>query len=236
MNTESLERHFILIVNVVLILFFTYCAIPIADTEDPGAGSKIVETDSHSDGHESAEAAGEPEIAEKEESSHAETSAEPSEEHVADKAEEHAAEPVKVAAVAEPVEAKAETAAATSAADIIAMNNPLYESHKKGIVQFTHKKHVETYSISCGDCHHDEAGKPLALSPGDAVQNCIECHKGTDKPKGEKLGKKEKIAKYHFEALHANCIGCHKEYNIEKGDPKGKGPAPTSCTKCHPKA
>ncbi|MCF6248432.1 MAG: cytochrome c family protein [Desulfobacula sp.] len=119
--------------------------------------------------------------------------------------------------------------------DIIVMNNPLYDKHKKGIVQFAHKAHIETYAIGCGECHHDDAGKPLDLSPGDDAQGCIECHKGTKKPKGEKLDKKTRIMTYHFEALHANCISCHKTFNIEKGDPKGKGPAPTSCTKCHPK-
>ncbi|MCP3876273.1 MAG: cytochrome c3 family protein [Desulfobacteraceae bacterium] len=115
------------------------------------------------------------------------------------------------------------------------MENPLYKKHKKGIVQFTHKKHIEDYSISCGRCHHDETGTPLELQPNDSVAGCIECHKETIQPKGEKLEKKEKIAKYHFQALHENCIGCHKDYNKEKGDPKGKGPAPTSCKKCHPK-
>lgn len=119
--------------------------------------------------------------------------------------------------------------------DIIAMNNPLYKTHKKPIVQFTHKKHVEVYSISCGSCHHDETGQPLELTLNDTVQDCIECHKETQKPKGEKLSKKERIMKYHFEAVHANCIGCHKDYNIENGDPKGKEPAPISCGKCHPK-
>lgn len=119
--------------------------------------------------------------------------------------------------------------------DIIAMNNPLYKTHKKGIVQFTHKTHIEKYKISCGRCHHDENGKPLELAIGDPVQNCIECHKGTEKPKGEKLPKKDKIMKYHFEAVHANCIDCHKKFNIDNGDPKGKKPAPVSCGKCHPK-
>ncbi|MBT3177967.1 MAG: cytochrome c3 family protein [Desulfobacula sp.] len=115
------------------------------------------------------------------------------------------------------------------------MNNPLYQKHSKGIVQFTHKEHVEKYSIACGSCHHDEKGKPIELTYDDPVKNCIECHKETEKPKGEKLSKEEKIAKYHFEAIHANCIGCHKDYNKEKGDPKGKGPAPSSCKSCHPK-
>ncbi len=118
---------------------------------------------------------------------------------------------------------------------MIALNNPAYPEHKKGIVEFTHQKHVETYAITCGECHHDESGTPLELTFDDSVQSCIECHKETEKPKGEKLDKKDKIAKYHKEALHANCIDCHKKYNIEQGDPKGKKPAPTSCTNCHPK-
>jgi len=119
--------------------------------------------------------------------------------------------------------------------DIIPMENPQYKAHKKGIVQFTHQNHVEKYLISCGSCHHDETGKPLELTFSDKPKGCMECHKGTEKPKGEKLAKKEKIMKYHFEALHANCIDCHKDYNKKKGDPKGKKPAPTSCKACHPK-
>ncbi|MBU0463896.1 MAG: cytochrome c family protein [Proteobacteria bacterium] len=115
------------------------------------------------------------------------------------------------------------------------MNNPGYTKHTKGIVQFTHKNHVEKYSIACGRCHHDEAGKPLELTMTDNAKGCMECHIETEKPKGEKLEKKEKIAKYHFEALHANCIDCHKDYNKEKGGYKAKGPAPASCTNCHPK-
>jgi len=133
------------------------------------------------------------------------------------------------------VEAAIEKGEIISQIDIIPMNNPLYKSHKRGIVQFTHKEHVEKYLIACGSCHHDETGKPLDLTFKDTPKGCIDCHQETEKPKDEKLGKKEKIAKYHFEALHANCIGCHKDYNKKEGDAKGKGPAPTSCTKCHPK-
>jgi len=118
---------------------------------------------------------------------------------------------------------------------VISMNNPAYDTHKKSIVEFTHLKHVEDYKITCGQCHHDEEGKPLDLTYGDSVQGCIECHPETQKEKGEKLDDRQKIAKYHFEAVHANCINCHKTYNVEKGDPKGKGPAPISCTQCHPK-
>ena len=134
---------------------------------------------------------------------------------------------------------------AASVPDVIALNDPAYEKHKKGIVQFEHKKHWDDYSkqypdlypSKCGVCHHDENGKPLTeLKDGDEVQKCIECHKiPSEAPKGKKakkkLSKKEKIAQYHAEALHANCRDCHKKFN-KKYKPKK---APTTCAKCHPK-
>ena len=130
--------------------------------------------------------------------------------------------------------------------DVIKLEDPAYEKHKKGVVEFTHKKHQddyakqypEFYKNGCGECHHDEDDKPLSnLKEGDDVQKCIECHKiPAEAPKGKKakkkLSKKEKIRDYHAEALHANCRGCHKKYN-KKYKPKQK--APTTCTKCHPK-
>ena len=126
-----------------------------------------------------------------------------------------------------------EEKAAPASEGIILMDTPGYESHTKPIVKFTHQKHMEAYSKSCGDCHHDNTGKPLDLKPGDPVAGCIQCHKETKKKKGEKLEKPEKIRIYHDEALHTNCVGCHKAYNITKGDPKGMGPAPASCKACH---
>lgn len=115
--------------------------------------------------------------------------------------------------------------AGTSVDDVVKMNDPIYKKHKKGICEFTHKKHSEDYKIDCGECHHDAKGKALTLKMGDEVQKCSECHKETKKPKGEKLSKKEKIIKYQKEALHANCITCHKK---EKKGPK-------KCAECHPK-
>jgi len=129
--------------------------------------------------------------------------------------------------------------------DVIPLQDPAYEKHKKGVVQFEHKKHwddyakdyPEFYKNDCGECHHDEDNKPLtALKDGDDVQKCIECHKiAAEAPKGrkakKKLKKKEKIKEYHAEALHENCRGCHKKFN-KKYKPKK---APTTCTKCHPK-
>lgn len=122
-----------------------------------------------------------------------------------------------------------------AAADVIKMQTKGYEKHEKGIVEFTHKKHVEEYKATCGECHHDAKGKPLAnLKATDKVQSCIECHKKPgEKPKGKdapKLSKKESL-EYHAEALHDNCQGCHKAFNT-KNNSKA---APTTCVKCHPK-
>jgi len=134
---------------------------------------------------------------------------------------------------------------AKSAPDMIKLQDPAYKEHKKGVVDFTHKKHQndyaeqypEYYKNGCGECHHDDKGKPLAkLKDGDDVQKCIDCHKTPgEAPKGKKakkkLSKKEKIKEYHAEALHANCKDCHKKFN-KKYKPKK---APTTCAKCHPK-
>ena len=133
--------------------------------------------------------------------------------------------------------------AGTDVPDVITLKNKAYKKHKKGIVEFTHKKHMDEYAKlapdlykdGCGVCHHDEDNKPLVnLKEGDDVQNCIECHKKpSERPKGKdkpKLSKKERLA-YHAEAIHYNCKGCHKKYNKMTK----KKTAPTTCKKCHPK-
>lgn len=123
--------------------------------------------------------------------------------------------------------------AGTEVQDVINMENKAYEKHTKSIAVFSHKKHIEKYKTGCGECHHDEKGKPLNdLKMGDDVKNCIECHsKPGMKPKKVKLTPKEEL-QYHAEAIHDNCRGCHKDFN-KKNKPKKK--APTSCSKCHPK-
>ncbi len=125
--------------------------------------------------------------------------------------------------------------AGNTVSDVIKMENSAYAKHKKSIMMFSHKKHIEEYKAGCGECHHDENNKPLnELKLGDDVQNCIECHKiPGERPKGKnapKLKKKERLA-YHAEAIHYNCKGCHKKYNRKN---KTKA-APTTCKKCHPK-
>ena len=126
--------------------------------------------------------------------------------------------------------------------EMIELNDPAYEKHKKGIVIFSHGKHQteyaekypEFYKNGCGECHHDENNKPLNnLKEGDNVQNCIECHnKPGLKPKGKgakKLSKKETL-EYHGEAIHQNCKGCHREFNKKNKT----NSAPTKCKECHP--
>ena len=85
--------------------------------------------------------------------------------------------------------------AGTEFQDTFKINTKEYKTHKKGLVEFSHKKHTEEYGAACGDCHHDDKGKPLTLKKGDDVKRCIECHKGIKKVKGEKLAKKEKLKK-----------------------------------------
>ncbi|MDJ0721419.1 MAG: cytochrome c3 family protein [Desulfobacterales bacterium] len=135
--------------------------------------------------------------------------------------------------------------AATEVADVIPLQDPAYEKHTKGIVQFTHKKHATEYGGACGDCHHDDKGQPLADQAAlDAFGKvrCIECHKiASTVPKEiKKEWKEKKVSKeeqkklkleYHAEAVHMNCIACHKKWNKEN---KSKA-APVSCSKCHPK-
>ena len=133
---------------------------------------------------------------------------------------------------------------ASSCPEVISMENAAYAKHAKGIVQFSHAKHYKDYGATCGECHHDAQGKPLAdLKEGDAVEGCITCHKEPGEvPKDKKkeikaMPKDQQQAaelQYHAEALHMNCRDCHKAYNKEKGL-KGKDGAPTSCTACHPK-
>jgi Class III cytochrome C family len=140
--------------------------------------------------------------------------------------------------VSEPVKPKPvtpEPVKESNLIDVITMENPAYLEHKKSIVLFTHKKHVEEYKITCGKCHHDKEGKPLDdLKENDKMDTCISCHTKlgqAPRPKNKKkLSQKEKL-EYHAEAIHRNCIKCHKEYNKENNTKA----APSNCSKCHPK-
>lgn len=122
--------------------------------------------------------------------------------------------------------------AGTKVEDEFMMNSP-YE-HKKQKSVFTHKKHTTDYKIGCGECHHDDKGKPLNdLKMGDDVQKCFDCHKkpGQIKGKAAKGLTKQQKREYHANAVHDNCIGCHRKWNKENNSKA----APTKCTACHPK-
>jgi len=127
--------------------------------------------------------------------------------------------------------------AGTDVPDTITMDYNQYKKRTKQppnskFIEFTHKKHNEEYKISCGECHHDKDAKPLDLKAGDNVQKCVECHTKLEKEK-KKKGEEADILVLE-NAIHKNCDDCHTKVNIEAGDPKGKkGPAPTTCTKCH---
>ncbi|MDA3787676.1 MAG: cytochrome c3 family protein [Desulfobacula sp.] len=127
--------------------------------------------------------------------------------------------------------------AGTDVPETITMDYNQYKKRTKKppkykFIEFNHKKHNEEYKISCGECHHDENNEALSdLKIGDDVEKCVECHTQLEKPKDREKRKDIMILE---NAMHGNCVDCHKEVNIKAGDPKGrKGPAPTSCTKCH---
>ena len=133
--------------------------------------------------------------------------------------------------------------------DDIRMKNQAYGNHKKAIVIFKHRKHQTEYreknpdlfNSQCGECHHekenDKKNKPIVnLKEGDAVKNCIECHKKASYIKGSKAKKLSNVQKreYHANAMHDNCKACHKKYNKKKGlKSKDKGYAPNTCKSCH---
>jgi len=116
--------------------------------------------------------------------------------------------------------------------DRVEMNSTVYETHRKPIVTFTHKKHAEDYNIACKDCHHVYEDGKNVWKEGDPVQKCQECH-NKDKPSPDErrsMSDAEKIAQFHYEALHENCQGCHKRVKME-----GKPTGPISCSQCHVK-
>jgi hypothetical protein len=246
-----------LIVNLVLILMLSYCSIPAkhnqslqvsephgtaAVTHDAAVHDNAQEAPAHPEAVAEVKEAVETEAAVADEKSPAVEEQETAVEDAASAAEvevKEAAAEVKEAAAevkeaAAEVKAPAAAPAASGMPDVIAMDNAIYDAHKKGIVQFTHQKHLADYKIGCGDCHHGDDGSPLTdMVVGDDAVGCAECHAepGTaPKSKDKKLSDSEKLA-YHAEALHDNCISCHKEYN-KKNNTKD---APASCAKCHPK-
>ena len=132
--------------------------------------------------------------------------------------------------------------------DVIKLEDKAYEKHTKGIVTFSHKKHMkeyaekhpELYKNGCGECHHaDKDGKAVPLKnlkEGDDVKPCIECHKKPGYIKGKEARglTPEQKREYQANAFHDNCKGCHKAFNKKmKLKSKDKGAAPVTCKQCH---
>jgi hypothetical protein len=125
---------------------------------------------------------------------------------------------------------------------VIKMANPAYSTHTRPIVSFFHERHYLQFTVSCGQCHHDEQGRPLNdLKEGDSVGNCIACHSiPGEMPRDQKtalqnLPEAERLKKelaFHAEAIHKLCTDCHRAWNREKGKATRDG-APTTCAQCH---
>ncbi|UCH06917.1 MAG: cytochrome c3 family protein [Deltaproteobacteria bacterium] len=106
--------------------------------------------------------------------------------------------------------------------DEISIHSKAFETHKKGPVNLSHKKHNVDYKIACTECHHVYEGGKNVYKEGDPVQACSECH---DPVKSEGNVKKLMLA------YHKNCQGCHKDLEAA-----GKPTGPTKkCNDCHAK-
>lgn len=119
--------------------------------------------------------------------------------------------------------------------DVIVLQSKGYSEHTRKLVEFTHKKHVDDYKIACGDCHHDNKGKPLNNIKLDSkVEKCSDCHSiPGERPRGKEapqLSRTERL-EYHAEAMHFNCRDCHRDHNKAQSTKA----APTACNDCHTK-
>ena len=106
--------------------------------------------------------------------------------------------------------------------DEISIQSKAFETHKKGPVNLSHKKHAVDYKIACTECHHVFEGGKNVFKEGDPVQACSECHDPV-----ESKGNVKKL----MLAYHKNCQGCHKDLEAA-----GKPTGPTKkCNDCHAK-
>ena len=106
--------------------------------------------------------------------------------------------------------------------DEISINNPIYNTDRKGSVLFSHSEHADGYVESCDGCHHEYKDGQNIWEEGQPVKKCSSCH---DPSKRDGRTRKLNIA------YHKNCKGCHRELAREGGTQ-----APyRQCTDCHEK-
>ena len=104
----------------------------------------------------------------------------------------------------------------------------------QGSVTFSHGNHAADYNVTCGRCHHDDSGEPLAdLSPGEEINSCTDCHDQEGLLRGKAMADAsgEDILAHYPNAMHQMCIGCHKTQNNRTHFMK----APEACRGCHAK-
>ena len=53
--------------------------------------------------------------------------------------------------------------AGTKVDDVVKMQNKAYKKHKKGIIMFSHKKHIEEYKAGCGNVTMIKTINPLTI-------------------------------------------------------------------------
>lgn len=106
-------------------------------------------------------------------------------------------------------------ASAYAQEEIITLNSPELETHKRAPVRFAHEQHAE--NIDCSACHHDYDVYGVNTSEEDG-QRCAECHTRTAQSNPIPL----------MRAFHRQCKGCH-----QKLTDKGEASGPLMCGQCH---
>ncbi len=127
--------------------------------------------------------------------------------------------------------------------DVITLQFDIWKTHKKPLVEFPHKQHIDKYGLKCQECHHIYKDGKNVWKEGDPVRKCDECHNEPTK----KLRKIKKLTpepgydllkdkrghvllwRNLYSAVHTNCLGCHRQYKKEHPESK----PPISCSKCH---
>lgn len=106
--------------------------------------------------------------------------------------------------------------------EILLKAPPEYGEMREAPVLFSHSLHA---AFDCGDCHHDDQGRPWDGTY--EITGCMisGCH---DMAAAETPADRRDI-RYFYKAYHDMCMtGCHRDL-ARAGEPSG----PTACPDCH---